>query len=108
MRSNLIQYELTGDDGNGQYKFKFINEGFDDIELSVYGIEFIENDDNANMKFNYDIHEGTVPTEELEKFEHLVGDFLIQVIEEGIKKHEITYTGGVDENRTDDPEQLGV
>ena len=108
MRSKPINYELVGAREDGQYIFKFIDEGFDDVHLCIYGVEFLEEGDEAHMKFDYDIHEGTIEADKFEEFKTLMGDFLIQAIEEGIKKNEITYTGGVDENRDNDSEQFGV
>lgn len=103
-----ILYELVGTTDSGNYKIKFTNTKFNDIILSIYGIEFIENDDQANMKFDYDIHEGEISDEDAEEFKQLMGDFILQTIQVGLKNNDLVYTGGVDENRTDDPEQFGV
>jgi len=103
-----IKYELVSTREDGQYVFKFIDRGFDDVELCIYGVEFIENDDDANMKFDYDIHAGEVPEDKLDEFKTLMGDFLIQAIEEGIKNNNLVYTGGTDENRTNDTEQPNI
>lgn len=103
-----ILYEIKGYTDDGQHKIKFTNTKFNDIILSIYGIQFIEEDDHANMKFDYDIHEGTVSDEDAEEFKQLLGDFILQAIEAGIKNNDLVYTGGVDENRTDDSEQFGV
>lgn len=103
-----ILYEIVGQTDRGDYKIKFTNTKFDDIILSIYGIEFIEEDDQANMRFNYDVHEGTVSNEDAEEFKQLMGDFILQAIEAGIKNNDLVYSGGVDENRTDNPEQFGV
>lgn len=103
-----IEYEIVGHLPNGQNKLKFTNTDFNDIILSIGGIEFIEGDDEANMKFDYDIYEGSVPEERSEEFKNLLGDFIIQSIEQGIKNNDLIYTGGVDENRTDNFEQFGV
>jgi hypothetical protein len=103
-----IEHEIVGETEAGEYKFKFTNTDFNDIILSIGGIEFIEGDDEANMKFDYDIYEGSVPEERSEEFKNLLGDFIIQSIEQGIKNNDLIYTGGVDENRTDNFEQFGV
>lgn len=103
-----IEHDIVGVTASGEYKIKFTNTEFNDIILTIGGIEFIENDDDANMKFDYDIHEGVVPDDKLDEFRTLMGDFIIQAIEEGIKNNDLVYTGGTDENRTNDPEQSGV
>lgn len=103
-----IEHDIVGVTDDGQYKIKFTNTDFSDIILSIGGIEFIEGDDNANMSFNYDIHEGTVPEDRMEEFKTLMGDFLVQAITEGLEKNELVYHGGIDENRTNDTEQSGI
>lgn len=103
-----IEHDIVGSTEDGQYKIKFTNTDFSDIILSIYGIEFIEGDDNANMKFDYDIHEGTVPEDRMEEFKTLMGDFLVQAITEGLEKNELVYHGGIDENRKDNTEQSGI
>lgn len=103
-----ILHEIVGTTDDGQYKIKFTNTNFNDIILSIYGIQFIEEDEHANMKFDYDIHEGTVSDEDAEEFKQLMGDFILQAIVAGIQNNDLVYTGGVDENRTNDFEQFGV
>lgn len=103
-----IEHDIVGVTESGEYKIKFTNTEFNDIILTIGGIEFIEGDDEANMKFDYDIHEGVVPDGKLDEFRTLMGDFIIQAIEDGIKNNDLVYTGGTDENRTNDPEQPGV
>jgi hypothetical protein len=103
-----IEHNIVGVTDAGEYKIKFTNTNFSDIILSIYGVEFIEGDDNANMSFNYDIHEGTVPDDRMEEFKTLMGDFLVQAITEGLEKNELVYHGGIDENRTNDTEQSGI
>ena len=105
---NEIKYEIVGTRNDGQHIFKFVDHGFDDVELCVYGIEFVEDGDQMNMKFDYDIETGAVPDDRLEEFKTLMGDFLVQSIEHGLKNNNLVYTGGTNENRTNNTEQLGV
>lgn len=97
-----IEYEIVGledhNDQDGHYKIKFTNTEFDDIIVSIYGVSFEEREDEALMKFDYDILEGNVANEDVEKFKQLLGDFILQVIEAGIKTNSLVYKGGVDEN----------
>lgn len=105
---NRIEYDVVGTTDAGEYKIKFTNSNFNDIILSIYGIEFIEGDEEANMRFNYDIHEGEVPDNKFEEFRTLMGDFIVQAITEGLERNDLVYHGGVDENRTDNPEQSNI
>ncbi len=97
-----IEYEIVGlqssDDEGGQYKIKFTNTEFDDIIVCIYGVSFDEREDDAIMKFDYDIIEGEVANEDAGKFKQLLGDFILQCLEEQIKTNSVVYTGGVDEN----------
>ena len=99
---SIIEYEIVGVQGNndegGQYKIKFTNTEFHDIIVSIYGVSFEEHEDEAIMKFDYDILEGKVADEDAEKFKQLLGDFILQSIEAGLKTNSLVYKGGVDEN----------
>lgn len=106
-----ILYEIVQDDGtDSHFKFKFKDTKFDNVVLSIYGIKFIEdeNETKANMQFEYDVFEGKILDEDVNEFKQLLGDFILQTIEEGLNKNDLVYTGGVDENRTDDIEQSGI
>ena len=95
-----IEYEIVGlqshNDEGGQYKIKFTNTEFDDIIVCIYGVSFEEHEDEAVMKFDYDILEGKVAESDMGKFKQLLGDFILQGIEAGLKTNSIVYTGGVD------------
>lgn len=104
----MINYNVVGETEDGQIKINFTDSEFSDIILSIGGIEFIEGDDEANMKFDYNIHEGVVPEDRFEEFRALMGDFIIQAIEEGIKRNDLIYTGGTDENRNNNTEQSDI
>jgi hypothetical protein len=93
----IIDFKIVGEI-DGQYKIKFTNTEFDDIIVSIRGVSFEEREDEAVMKFDYDIHEGKVPEEDLIKFKQLLGDFILQGIEAGLKTNSVVYKGGVDEN----------
>lgn len=97
-----IEYEVVGqqshDKQGGQYKIKFTNTAFDDIIFCIYGVSFEEHENEAVMKFNYDIIEGEVAESEIGNFKQLLGDFILQGIEAGLKTNSLVYTGGVDEN----------
>lgn len=93
-----IMYEIVGYDADGQSKIKFTNTPFDDIIFRLGKVSFEEVDDQAVMHYDYVVLEHTEehPKEELDKF---IGDFLVQLITDGVKDNNLIYTGGVDENR---------
>ena len=81
-----------------------ITEGkYRDIKFLMGKVEFKENEaqDNCTLKYNYDIIENPVEftnQQEIDDFETFVGDLLMQMLDEGIKRNDLVYTGGVDEN----------
>lgn len=100
---NDILFESCGVTEDGGIKIKFTNTEFDDIIFNIGEVTFSEDDDVMTMHFNYNVHEGVVEPEREAEFKQLIGDFLIQRIQEGVKKNDLIYHGGTDENRTEDP-----
>lgn len=85
-----------------------LTEGVHAGIIFSYGkVDFEEDDSNDAMriKFEYDVHDDRGVQYDKEAFEQELGDFLIELIEFGLEQNELVYTGGVDENRTDDSEQ---
>lgn len=73
---------------------KLIDGPFAGIMYKYGKVELIEEDDQLRMVFEYDTDTG----QQLDKdFNDYIGDILVQMIEEGLEKHSIVYTGGVDE-----------
>ena len=61
-----------------------------------YGrVELIEEDDLLRVKFEYELPDGKRMDDE---FIQYIGPILTEMIEEGVIKNSITYTGGTDEN----------
>ena len=90
--------------------------GFDALKLTeepfagiiyTYGkVEFEEDEENDHLhiKFEYDILDmGGKGFGSMEPFEKYIGGILEELLHEGIAENSLTYTGGVDENRTGDP-----
>lgn len=70
-----------------------------------YGkVEFVEDYDNdkLHIKFEYDLHNDGGLKYNKEDFEIYLGEFLQELIMYGLVNNDIIYTGGIDENRTDD------
>lgn len=66
-----------------------------------YGrVQLIEEDDHLRIKFEYELDTG----EQLDNdFVQYIGPILTELIEEGVLTNSIVYTGGIDENRTENP-----
>lgn len=65
-----------------------------------YGrVELIEEDDQLRIKFEYELDTGAKMDND---FIQYIGPILTELIEEGVLKNSIVYTGGIDENRTKD------
>ncbi len=91
-------------------------QGFDAIKLTenpfegiiyTYGkVSFDEDsvNDVIKLKFDYEILDYANKTiTNKEPFENYIGDILQELIHEGIENNNLTYAGGIDENRTGDP-----
>jgi hypothetical protein len=90
-RNGVIALELT----DGEYS---------GIIFSYGGVRFEENEarDNLKVHFDYEIHEGEDKLKDKVAFEKDLGDFIIEMIIDGIEKNNLVYKGGIDENREDD------
>ncbi len=77
------------------------------IIFSYGKVSFEENasKDNLKIHFEYEVHDNRGVEYDKQELEEELGDFLQELIFYGVEQNNITYTGGVDENRTDDSEQ---
>ena len=67
-----------------------------------YGrVQLIEEDDQLRVRFEYELDDGSRLDS---NFIQYIGPILTELIEEGLLKNNIVYTGGTDENRTKDPD----
>jgi hypothetical protein len=64
-----------------------------------------EGTEKVHMKFEYDILEDSGVSYDDDEFEIYIGHILQHLITKQLQENSITYTGGIDENRTEDPEQ---
>lgn len=91
---------------NGMDAIKLLEEPFSGIIYSYGRVSFEEDEanDRLKMSFEYEIHDknGKEFTD-FKPFEKYIGDLLQEMIHQGIAENSLTYTGGVDENRTGDP-----
>jgi hypothetical protein len=91
------------------------NDGLDALKLTeepfagiiyTYGKVSFEEGDALKINFDYSVvdYADKVITD-AKPFEKYIGDILVELIHRGIEKNNLTYTGGIDENRNKDSEQ---
>lgn len=100
----VVENKRTGSDA-----IKLTSEPYSGIIYSYGKVEFVPDETNStlHLKFEYDVLDYVGKQFDLKIFEQYIGDILTDLIHEGIAANSISYTGGVDENRTKDPEQSG-
>jgi hypothetical protein len=93
-----IQFDIVGVTEDGTNKIKFTNTQFDSIIFTMGKVSFEEVGDEAIMHYEYDIveHDTELEPEQRKEFDNLVGEYLIQSIERGIKNQDLIYAGGTD------------
>lgn len=98
----VVENKRTGMDG-----IKLTSEPYSGIIYTYGKVEFIPDEENfkLKLKFDYEILDYANKQFDLAIFEQYIGDILTDLIHEGIAENSISYTGGVDENRTEDSEQ---
>ena len=102
----MINYAVVENKKNGIDAIKLLDEPFSGIIISYGKVEFEEDEanDKLHLKFEYHIHDkANKQFTDMKPFEKFLGDLLQQLIHEGIRDNSLTYTGGIDENRTGDP-----
>ena len=106
--SNMKAYIVLEHKHNGMQAVKLLEHPFAGIIYSYGKVEFFpdEKNDKLSIKFEYEIlDKAGKEFGSMEPFEKYIGDILQEIIHEGIQENSLTYTGGVDENRTKDSEQ---
>jgi hypothetical protein len=75
-----------------------ITEGeFEGIEFTYGKVEIKDVDGNGVLSFDRDIHSPNSESINMEKFDKIVGDYLIGLIEEYLVANSVVYTGGIEE-----------
>jgi hypothetical protein len=82
--------------GIDQFALELVDHRFSNIKFTLGKVSF--NEDNYTLKYHYDIIENNCKDYIKEEFEHSIGDLIMQMLEEGVQKNDLIYTGGVDEN----------
>lgn len=90
---------------NGVQAIKLTEEPFSGIMYTYGKVDIIpdEENDKLTIKFEYEVLDyAGKGFGSMEPFEQYIGDILQDLIHEGIAENSLTYTGGIDENRTSD------
>lgn len=102
----MNNYIVVENRQNGNDAIKLTENPFEGIIYTYGKVSFEEDELNSSLKINfeYDVldYNDKVITD-MKPFEKYIGDILTELIHEGIAKNNLTYTGGIDENRTGDP-----
>jgi hypothetical protein len=90
---------------NGQIVLKIADPDskFFGIEYYYEGMKFAdeENEDGSlNMSFDYQVVTGTVADEHTEEFGRYLGENLMEILEDQMKRDSVIYHGGVDDSTT--------
>jgi hypothetical protein len=102
------RYVVMESKKNGLQAIKLTEGAFAGIIYTYGKVSFDEDESNdkIHLHFEYDILENNhIGLADPAPFEQYIGDILQELIHEGIERNNLTYTGGVDENRTKDSEQ---
>lgn len=90
---------------DGLSAVKLTEEPFEGIIFSYGKVSLDANEETQTLKinFDYEVHDmnNKVITDK-KPFEEYIGKILEELIHLGVQDNSITYTGGVDENRTED------
>jgi hypothetical protein len=102
------RYVVVQSKQDGLQAIKLTEGAFEGIIYTYGKVSFDEDEanDKVHLHFEYDILDyNDKGLTDKAPFEQYIGDILQELIHEGIERNNLTYTGGVDENRNEDSEQ---
>ena len=102
----MINYSVVQNKHTGFDAIKLLDEPFSGIIVSYGKVGFDEDVENDALKINFEyeiLDKANKNFTDMKPFEQFLGDLLQQLIHEGLRDNSLTYTGGIDENRTGDP-----
>ena len=85
----MKQYEIIDDEW-----VKLTEGPYTGIVYKYGRVELLEEDYHLRVRFEYELHDGTKLDN---NFVQYIGPILTELIESGVIKNSIVYTGGVDE-----------
>ena len=105
---NKLPIKVMESKKDGLQALQLTEGAFEGIIYTYGKVEFDEDEanDTVSLKFEYEILDyGDKGLTDKAPFEQYIGKILEELIHQGIANNDLTYTGGVDENRTKDSEQ---
>jgi len=102
---NNLPIQVMESKSTGLQAIKLTDGAFEGIIYTYGKVDLKEDLDNDKVKlaFEYEILDyADKGMTDMKPFEAYIGKILEELIHIGIEENSITYTGGVDENRTDD------
>lgn len=85
---------------------ELLNNQFEGIVVTLGRVAFNEEGDSLRMSFDYDVVDDNGVVYIQEELETELGDCIMDMIREGLEKNDLVYTGGVDDNRENDPREF--
>lgn len=103
MKNNLVRPHKTLERKDGVLALVLTEGEFSGIIFSYGKVKFDEDVKNDRLKVNFDytIWEEVPEGLDRDAFKQELGDFLMELMMYGLMNNDIVYTGGTDENRTD-------
>jgi hypothetical protein len=105
---NNLPIQVLEHKENGLQAIKLLEEPFSGIIYTYGKVDLEEDEENSvlRLKFEYSVidYASKVLADE-GPFEAYIGKILEQLIHQGLQENSLTYTGGVDENRTKDSDE---
>lgn len=92
-------------DFKGKPAIELLNNQFEGILVSLGRVAFHEEGDSLRMSFDYDVLEDNDAVYTKEELETEVGDCVMDMIQEGVERNNLVYTGGIDDNRENNPSE---
>ena len=105
MTNHNLPITLLESRKDGVQAIKLLEDPFEGIIYSYGKVSLNADEENDIMKlaFEYEILDyNNKVLVKMEPFEKYIGKILEELIHQGIEENSLVYTGGVDENRTED------
>lgn len=90
-------------DFKGKSAIMLLNNQFEGILVVLGRVAFHEESDSLRMSFDYDVVDDNDVVYIKEELETELGDCIMDMIQAGLEKNDLVYTGGIDDNRENDP-----
>ena len=105
MTHNNLPIQVLESRTDGLQAIKLLEEPYAGIIYTYGKVSLDEDKENNGLKlhFEYEILDYNDKTlGKPEPFEQYIGKILEELIHQGVEENSLTYTGGIDENRTED------